>query len=60
MSLSDSFSVLRPLIDEATSEHLSGLLVRAGASTRGEEFTQAVLSAASGGKRFRALMAHVG
>lgn len=60
MSLSDSFSVLRPLIDEATAASLTRLLKRTGTSGRSEEFVGSVLAAASGGKRFRALMAHVG
>ena len=60
MSLSDSFSVLRPRIDEATASSLAGLLARAGAGIRSEEFSEAVLASVVGGKRFRALMAHVG
>ena len=60
MSLSDSFSALRPRIDEATASSLAGLLARAGAGIRSEEFSEAVLASVVGGKRFRALMAHVG
>ena len=60
MNLSDSFSVLRPRIDEATASSLAGLLARAGAGIRSEEFSEAVLASVVGGKRFRALMAHVG
>lgn len=60
MTLSDSFSALRPLIDEATSSSLSDILGRAGDSARSAEFCDAVQAAARGGKRFRALMAHVG
>lgn len=60
MSLSDSFSALRPRIDEATASSLAGLLARAGAGIRSEEFSEAVLASIVGGKRFRALMAHVG
>ena len=60
MTLSDSFATLRPHIDEATATSLATLLARAGASGRSEEFSRAVLASVSGGKRFRALMAHVG
>ena len=60
MSLSESFSVLRPHIDEATAAALARLLARAGATTRSSNFAEAVLASAAGGKRFRALMAHVG
>ena len=60
MTLSDSFATLRPSIDEATSTSLAHLLTRAGTSSRSEEFSRAVLASVSGGKRFRALMAHVG
>ena len=60
MSLSESFSVLRPHIDEATAAALARLLTRAGATTRSSNFAEAVLASAAGGKRFRALMAHVG
>ena len=52
MSLSDSFSVLRPRIDEATASSLAGLLARAGAGIRSEEFSEAVLASVVGGKRF--------
>ena len=60
MSLSKSFSVLRPHIDEATTTALARLLARAGATPRSSAFSEAVVSSAEGGKRFRALMAHVG
>ncbi|MDU5762748.1 MAG: polyprenyl synthetase family protein, partial [Schaalia odontolytica] len=60
MTLSDSFATLRPFIDEATATSLAHLLARAGTSDRSEEFSRAVLASVSGGKRFRALMAHVG
>ena len=60
MSLSESFSVLRPHIDEATATALARLLTRAGATPRSSAFSEAVVSSAEGGKRFRALMAHVG
>ena len=60
MTLSDSFATLRPHIDEATASSLARLLVRAGASCRSEEFSEAVLASVRGGKRFRALMAHIG
>lgn len=60
MSLSESFSVLRPHIDEATATALARLLARAGATPRSSAFSEAVVSSAEGGKRFRALMAHVG
>lgn len=60
MSLSESFSVLRPHIDEATAAALARLLARAGATTRSSNFAEAVLASAAEGKRFRALMAHVG
>lgn len=60
MSLSESFSVLRPHIDEATTTALARLLTRAGATPRSSAFSEAVVSSAEGGKRFRALMAHVG
>ena len=60
MTLSDSFATLRPHIDEATASSLARLLVRAGASSRSEEFSEAVLASVRGGKRFRALMAHIG
>ena len=60
MSLSESFSVLRPHIDEATTTALARLLARAGATPRSAAFSEAVVSSAEGGKRFRALMAHVG
>ena len=60
MTLSDSFATLRPSIDEATATSLAHLLARAGGSGRSEEFSRAVLASVSGGKRFRALMAHVG
>ena len=60
MTLSDSFATLRPSIDEATATSLAHLLARAGASDRSDEFSRAVLASVSGGKRFRALMAHVG
>ncbi len=60
MSLSESFSVLRPHIDEATTTALARLLARAGATPRSSAFSEAVVSSAEGGKRFRALMAHVG
>jgi len=60
MSLSESFSVLRPHIDEATAAALARLLARTGATPRSTAFSEAVLSSARGGKRFRALMAHLG
>ena len=60
MTLSDSFATLRPRIDEATASSLAHLLTRAGASCRSEEFSEAVLASVAGGKRFRALMAHIG
>ena len=60
MTLSDSFATLRPSIDEATATSLAHLLAHAGGSGRSEEFSRAVLASVSGGKRFRALMAHVG
>ena len=60
MTLSDSFATLRPSIDEAAATSLAHLLARAGTSDRSEEFSRAVLASVSGGKRFRALMAHVG
>ena len=60
MSLSESFSVLRPHIDEATTTALARLLARASATPRSAAFSEAVVSSAEGGKRFRALMAHVG
>ena len=60
MTLSDSFATLRPHIDEATASSLARLLTRAGASCRSEEFSEAVLASVAGGKRFRALMAHIG
>ena len=60
MTLSDSFATLRPHIDEATASSLAHLLMRAGASCRSEEFSEAVLASVAGGKRFRALMAHIG
>lgn len=60
MTLSDSFATLRPHIDEATASSLAHLLTRAGTSCRSEEFSEAVLASVAGGKRFRALMAHIG
>lgn len=60
MTLSDSFATLRAHIDEATTASLTHLLSRVGASGRSEEFSRAVVTSVSGGKRFRALMAHVG
>ena len=60
MTLSDSFTTLRAHIDEATTASLTHLLSRVGASGRSEEFSRAVVTSVSGGKRFRALMAHVG
>lgn len=60
MSLSESFSMLRPHIDEATTTALASLLTRVGTTQRSTNFAEAVVASTSGGKRFRALMAHVG
>lgn len=58
--LAARFAELRPIIDNATHDHLIAVMDEIGTSRVSDEFTQTCVASIQSGKRFRGLLAYFG